>query len=214
MAQVKQRGAGSPPVERIVEAALRVIDAEGLPALTTVRLAQELGIFQSVIYRRVASRDALLGLVVEAVMAEVGQPSVDRDDWRAWLTDCALRLHRTWLRHPHATPLLRHGGAHPAIVQVMDGVFEVLLRASRDRQSLWAAAQAYLGYVLGTISLATAAAPDLRADELDAEQARAYPSLAAAQLTFLHGSRPAPEEQFLAGLDVVLDGLEQLLAAA
>lgn len=211
MAQVKQRGAGSPPVERIVDAALQLIDAEGLAALTTVRLAQELGIFQSVIYRRVSSRDALLGLVVEAVMAEVGEPTADRDDWRAWLTDCALRLHRAWLRHPNATPLLRHGGAHPATVRVLDDVFEVLLRACGDDHGLWSASRAYLGYVLGTISLATAAAPDLDADELDAEQARAYPSLARAQLVFLHGPRPDAEEQFLGGLGVVLNGLEPLL---
>lgn len=213
MNQVKQRGAGSPPVDEIVTAALRVIDAEGLSALTTVRLAAELEIFQSVIYRRVANREALLGLVVDAVMAEVSEPAADREDWRGWLTDCALGLHRAWLRHPNATPLLRHGGAHPSIVGVMDHVLEVLLRASDDRRGLWAASRAYLGYVLGTISLATAPAPDLEADELDPEQARAYPSLARAQLLFLHGKRPTPEEQFLAGLNVVLDGLEPLLGA-
>ena len=108
MTQVRQRGAGSPPVERIVAAALDVIDRDGLDGLTTVRLADELGIFQSVIYRRVASRDELLGLVVDAVMSEVGEPAADPDDWRAWLTDCAMRLHRAWLAHPHAAPLLRH----------------------------------------------------------------------------------------------------------
>src|SRR5687767_11018338 len=144
-------------------------------------------------------------------MAELAAPAVDRADWRDWLTDCALRLHRTWLRHPHATPLLRHGGAHPAILRVMDDVFDVLLRACDDQRGLWSASRAYLGYVLGTISLATAPAPELSPDELDAEQAEAYPSLARAQLVFLHGSRPDAEEQFLAGLAVVLDGLEPLL---
>jgi AcrR family transcriptional regulator len=205
--QVKQRGAGSPPLERVVEAALRLIDAEGLAAFSTVRLAEELGIYQSVIYRRVASRQALLGLVVEAVMAEVGEPTADRDDWRAWLTDCGLRLHRTWTQHPHVAPLLRHGGANPATMRVLDDVFEVLLRVAGDRQGVWAATQAYLGYVFGTISLAGSPSSELAADELGPEQAQGYPSLARAQLVFLHGPQPAAEDQFLAGLDVVLDGL-------
>ncbi len=212
MTAVVQRGKGSPPLERIVEAALQLIDAEGLEALTTVRLAQELGIFQSVIYRRVSSRDALLGLVVEAVMSEVRQPAADHDDWRAYLRECGQELHRVWLSHPHATPLLRHGGAHDAIVGLLDGVFDVLLRVAQGPR-LWAASQAYLGYVFGTIAATTAAGPDLPADELDGEQARRAPALARAQLMFLHGTRPDPEQLFLAGLDVVLDGLATLFGA-
>jgi AcrR family transcriptional regulator len=212
--QVKERGAGSPPLERIVEAALDLIDREGLAALTTVRLAQTLGIFQSVIYRRVASRDVLLGLVVEAVMSEVGEPAADRDDWMEWLTDCALRLHRTWLRHPQATPLLRHGGAHPATARLLDAIFDVLLRASNNNQELWTAARTYLAYVLGTIALTTAPGPELGPVELEGELARTYPSLARAQLLFLHGPRPDEEEAFLAGLRVVLDGLAALLGDA
>jgi AcrR family transcriptional regulator len=210
--QVKQRGTGTPAVEQLVEAALRVIDAEGLAALTTVRLAEELGIFQSVIYRRVPNRDALLGLVVEAVMAEVGDPTADPDDWRGWLTDCAVRLHRTWLRHPHATPLLRHGGAHPSTMRLLDGVLGVLQRQTAgDRDAFYAVTRAYLGYVFGTIAVTGATPSALPVDELDAEQAAAYPSLAKAQLTFLHGRRPTPERQFLAGLEVVLDGLAPLM---
>ena len=212
MEQVKQRGAGTPPVERIVEAALAVIDAHGLPALTTPRLAEELGIFQSVIYRRVANRDALLGLVVEAVMAEVGEPTADREDWRAWLADCGLRLHKAWLRHPNATPLLRHGGAHPAIVSVLDDVFSALLRVSEDPTVLRSASQAYLGYVLGTITLTTSPAPHEPAAELEPEQMRAYPSFVRAQSLLLRGPQQPLEAGFVAGLEVVLDGIALLLA--
>ncbi len=211
MTAVRQRGAGTPPVEHIVQAALGIVDADGLVALTTVRLAAELGIHQSVIYRRVSSRDALLGLVVDAVMREVDEPVADRDDWRAWLSGCALELHRAWLRHPHAAPLLRHGGAHAGIARVADGVLDVLLRASSRPQDLWAASQAYLGYVLGTVALTAAPAPAGPVVELTEEQAREHPSLARAQLVFLHGRRPDPEAQFLAGLAVVLDGLASLL---
>src|SRR5688572_24982316 len=92
-------GQGSPPVEAIVAAALRLLDEHGFAALTTRRLAVAMGIHQPTIYRRVADRDALLGLVADAIMAEAG--SLDRSaPWRTWLHDTGLRVRAAWRRHP------------------------------------------------------------------------------------------------------------------
>lgn len=209
--QVKQRGSGTPSVERIVAAALAVIDAEGLAGLTTPRLAAELGIFQSVIYRRVASRDALLGLVVDAVMSEVGAPTSDPEDWRAYLTDYAERLYGAWLRHPHAASLLRHGGAHPSIVRILDGVFAGLLRLTDDPAVLRAAGQAYLGYVFGTITLTTAEPSREPAAELDPEQMLAHSDFVRAQRLLASHPAASLEHAFVEGLDVVLDGIARLV---
>lgn len=212
--QLKTRGSGTPPVERIVEAALAVIDAEGLAGLTTPRLAAELGIFQSVIYRRVASRDALLGLVVDAVMSEVGEPTADPADWRAYLTDYAERLYATWLRHPHAASLLRHGGAHPSIVRIVDGVFAGLLQLTDRPAALRAAGQAYLGYVFGTITLTTAEPSTEPPAELDADQMRAHPDFVRAQRLLATHPAASLQQAFTEGLDVVLDGIALLVGRA
>jgi AcrR family transcriptional regulator len=56
---------------RIVEAALRVLEAEGADAVTMRRLAQELGAAPASLYRHVESREALMLLVGEAILADV-----------------------------------------------------------------------------------------------------------------------------------------------
>jgi AcrR family transcriptional regulator len=190
-------GAGSPPVDVIVAAALDLIDREGLTALTTRRLAAQLDTFQPAIYRRVADRDALLDLVADAVMAEAGLPDADPADWRAWLHECAVRVRAAWRRHPHAAPLMHHGGAHPAILQILSGIVDVMSNTF-DEADVPACLQVYLGYVFGTALL----------ESLGQEEQR-RPADSELRLTFERYAQitGSPEDAFLQGLDIVLDGL-------
>jgi hypothetical protein len=57
--------------ERIVTAALALIDAEGLHALSTRRLAAELGVSGPSLYNHVATKDELIDAVVDSVVAGV-----------------------------------------------------------------------------------------------------------------------------------------------
>ncbi|MEV7024427.1 TetR/AcrR family transcriptional regulator [Kitasatospora sp. NPDC093558] len=57
--------------ERIVAAALRLIDAEGLDALSTRRLATELSVSGPSLYNHFATKDDLLDAVVDTVIGEV-----------------------------------------------------------------------------------------------------------------------------------------------
>jgi len=57
--------------ERIVGAALALVDAEGLAALSTRRLAAELGVSGPSLYNHFATKDALLDAVVDHVVGEV-----------------------------------------------------------------------------------------------------------------------------------------------
>ncbi|MFJ9604841.1 TetR/AcrR family transcriptional regulator [Kitasatospora sp. NPDC101176] len=57
--------------ELIVAAALRLIDAEGLAALSTRRLATELSVSGPSLYNHVATKDELLDAVVDSVIGEV-----------------------------------------------------------------------------------------------------------------------------------------------
>lgn len=67
-----KRGRGRPSVgrERIVEAALGIIDAEGAEALSLRAVAQRFSSSTATIYRHVESRSELLGLVMEHILAE------------------------------------------------------------------------------------------------------------------------------------------------
>jgi len=54
-------------LERVVDAALEFIDANGLPGLTMRRLGEQLGVEAMALYRYVPSKEDLLDAVVEHV---------------------------------------------------------------------------------------------------------------------------------------------------
>lgn len=196
-------GEGSPPVEAIVAAALRLLDERGFAALTTRRLAVEMGIHQPTIYRRVADRDALLGLVADAIMAEAEPLDRGSLGWCDWLHETGMRVRRAWRDHPHAAPLLHYGGPHPAITRFLDDVVAVLRSAGLEGTELVASLQAYLGYVLGSVMLdsrgTSAATPS-------PVEATTSPDLQHLQQLVL-GVAASPELVFETGLELVLDGV-------
>jgi TetR/AcrR family tetracycline transcriptional repressor len=113
--------------ERIVDAALTLVDAEGLDALSMRRLGAELCMDPMAIYYYVPNKAALLDAVVEAVMAEIdlgvdnaSQSVEDR------LVRAALAYAEVLLRHSNALPLLLvRGPATPAAlapVELMIGI--------------------------------------------------------------------------------------------
>jgi AcrR family transcriptional regulator len=198
-------GQGSPPVEDIVAAALRLLDEQGFAALTTRRLASVMNIHQPTIYRRVADRDSLLGLVADAIMAEGGRLDRDALDWRDWLHATGMRVRAAWRRHPNAGPLLHYGGAHPAISRFLDDVVAVMRSAGLEGTELIGALQAYLGYVLGSVML------DGRGTHGAAPvpvEGSTFPDLQHLQLLVLQATE-TPEVVFETGLVLVLDGIAE-----
>ncbi len=99
--------------EAIVAAAIRLLDREGLAALSMRRLADELGAGAASLYWHVGSKDGLLDLVLDEIIGEgldqalaeitgAGQTSdPDPARWREQLKDVARAQRRTSLRHPY-----------------------------------------------------------------------------------------------------------------
>lgn len=89
-------------VESIVEAAVRIADAEGLEAVTMARVARELGFTTMSLYRHVASKDDLIQLMNDAAF-DIPIPSRDESagvTWRDTLTAWTREVRRHYLRHP------------------------------------------------------------------------------------------------------------------
>jgi AcrR family transcriptional regulator len=91
--------------EIVLTAALALVDAEGLDALTMRRLGQELGRDPMSLYRYAANRAALLDGVAETVLNELAIVT-DDPDWQAQLRKIAHDLRLLALRHPNVVPLL------------------------------------------------------------------------------------------------------------
>ncbi|WFE49099.1 TetR/AcrR family transcriptional regulator [Micromonospora sp. WMMD1155] len=91
-------------VSTIVDTAVRVADADGLAAVSMSRVAKELGAATMALYRYVGSKDELLLLMVDTGYGPPPGPPAPQDDWRAGLTRWAWAEHevlrrRTWLLH-------------------------------------------------------------------------------------------------------------------
>jgi len=95
------------PLDRtqVLAAALALVDARGLDALSMRRLGEVLGCDPMSIYRYTPNREALLDGVVELVMEELVIPT-DRQDWQQALRASAHDFRRLALAHPHVAPLL------------------------------------------------------------------------------------------------------------
>jgi AcrR family transcriptional regulator len=88
-------------VQRVVEMALRIADAEGLDALSMRRIAADLRSGTTSLYRYVTGRDELIDLMLDAAYGAEPPPALT-GDWRTDLAAVARRLRTAVLRHPWA----------------------------------------------------------------------------------------------------------------
>ena len=87
-------------IERIVDAAIEIADADGLAAVSMSRVAASFGFTTMSLYRYVTSKDDLILLMQEAASAvSVPDDSVERT-WREGLTAWVLALRAAYREHP------------------------------------------------------------------------------------------------------------------
>ncbi|MGK5636788.1 TetR/AcrR family transcriptional regulator C-terminal domain-containing protein [Streptomyces sp. URMC 126] len=98
--------------ERILDAAVELVDREGLKALTMRRLGAALGVEAMTLYHHVPNKDALLDGLVERVFAGAAPVDDAADGWRPWLRAYAGALRAALLRHPGVLPV---AAARPAV---------------------------------------------------------------------------------------------------
>jgi AcrR family transcriptional regulator len=95
--------------ERVVAAALALLDREGLDALSMRRLADELGVGTMSLYHYVTDKEDLAKAVIEVVLGECYQPRPD-EPWTDIARSIASGFRSAALAHPSAIKLLFRGG--------------------------------------------------------------------------------------------------------
>ncbi|MFJ9695322.1 TetR/AcrR family transcriptional regulator C-terminal domain-containing protein [Kitasatospora sp. NPDC101183] len=94
-------GGGELGRERIVEAAVRLADEEGLAALSMRRVATELGVATMSLYHHVPGKDELLRLMTGVCFAELPLPAAPPPGhWREGLEAVARLQWAIYRRHP------------------------------------------------------------------------------------------------------------------
>lgn len=195
--------------ERVLDAALAVLDREGLEALSMRRLGAELGVEAMSLYRYVPSKSALLDGLHERILAEVTPPPAART-WRGYVRHQAKALRRALLAHPNAVPLFAtRPAATAASLERLDAHLGVLREAGFSPLEALHVVQCVSALVVGHALWTTGDRTDTRAmitpyaalDRLRFANVRA----AAAALP-----RYDPEVEFARGLSAMLRGFARL----
>src|SRR5580698_10417201 len=93
--------------DRVVAEALAVISADGAAALSMRALAARLGVVPGAIYRHVRSKEQLLDLVVDGVLAETDTRVGSTLSWTEQVKTLAHRLRAVLEDHPGIAGLLK-----------------------------------------------------------------------------------------------------------
>jgi AcrR family transcriptional regulator len=113
---------------RIVDAAIELLDTEGLDALSMRRLAAHLGVGAPSLYWHIPSKERLLAIVLDEVMGQIELPA--EGSWDERLRQSALNSRRVFQSHPGAVPLLARGIAvGPNTLRLIEWTLGVLCDA-------------------------------------------------------------------------------------
>lgn len=205
---------------RVLAAGMAVADAGGIDGLTMRRLGEELGVEAMSLYRHVANKDDLLDGMIDEVFGEIVVPN-DGAEWKPAMRDRALSALAALTRHPWATVLmstrtspgqatLRHHNAVLGCLRSEGFSIELVAHAI-------SAIDAYLyGFAMQQRALpfeADRETAEVTEDFLAQFPAQDFPYLV--ELATEHIMKPGYDygDEFLFGLELVLDGLERALGS-
>lgn len=176
--------------EEVLDAALRLIDREGLAALTARRLGTELGVSAFTPYNYFDGRDGLLDAILEYALPG---PTGAEDDARPWqdrLQDALEAVHADLVKHPGALELLMtRSMAEPGLDRWRERIYGVLLSAGFDAGQSARAGSTLTSLVFGSVVFERFRArqhPAVERKRLLALPAKEFPSLRAIAGEYVH----------------------------
>ena len=213
---------------RIVDAAVRVADAEGLDAVSMGRVAAELGAAPMSLYRHVSAKEELLELMVDAAWGDSPGPPAPGEGWRAGLSRWAWAMRAAARHHPWAVRIPING---LPIMPREVAWFENALACLRDTGLTEARKASVIMLLAGYVrNLATTEADieaAVRTSGLDPSawmssyadllrrltDPQRFPALTKFIASGVFDAADEPDDEFIFGLDLILDGVEALIAA-
>lgn len=189
--------------DTVLRAALELVDAEGLKALSMRRLADVFGVTPMAVYNHVHDRADLLDGVADLVAREIVRPSI-RWGWRRRLRAVLQGTRAACLAHPEAIALLQNARAlTPALLAPAETALEALEEAGLRPAPARTAWAALIGLTFGHVAYELAGymrGPEAGGAALDADE---FPRVAA--------TAAVPpfdwDRAFDRALDALIDGL-------
>ncbi|MFL5767139.1 MAG: TetR/AcrR family transcriptional regulator [Actinomycetota bacterium] len=206
--------------ERILHAAVEVMDAEGIEAVTMRRIGRELGVEAMSLYNHVEDKASILDGICEVVMAEFVFPP-ETDDWEE-LARAGARAWRNLLRsHPNVIALFaerKHPMTSVAALRPMEFALDVFKRTGLSDDEVVRTFRVFGGYIMGFVLMeqgkmmsgvgdAQTPAPADVAALLDSNEVPSFVSLLP-QLVNCN-----TDENFDFGLELLIAGIRSRIAA-
>lgn len=203
--------------DRVVDAALRIADTDGIDGVSLRRIAATLDVTPMAIYRHVRDKGHLLDLMADRLLMELDPASPEASSWQEALRGVAASLLAIVQVHPAAPFLLSRPFVSPAALRVTETMLAILDRAGFGPSESVRLVQVLTGMILGpAIHRATySAAWRQSANDAEPEQAawtgmtaEDFPHLARVADQLLDW-RPGPEADELT-IELWVAGIEQL----
>jgi AcrR family transcriptional regulator len=197
----------------IVDAAVRIADAEGLDAVSIRRVAGDLGVRAMSLYTYIDRKEDLLALMRDRVNGEVLLGKDLPDGWREALSAIARRTRDVVMRHPWMVDIAAHAAAPgPNALRHVEESFTALrdldLSPQAAAEVLYAVDKFVLGHVVFEVSERSATeAREAAQPYIESLLATGeFPAVARRAAT--GGLNvPVSEDQFERGLAWLLDGI-------
>jgi AcrR family transcriptional regulator len=202
----------------IVKAATEILDAGGEDALTLQALTVRLATGYGAIYHHVADRNDLLAAATDRVIAGIVTDLVADAEPRQALRAVALDLFDAIDAHPWIGAQLTREPWRPALLDIYESISEQLQALEVPQRALSDSAGVLVNYILGVAGQNAANARALANSKMDrstflATVAAKWAQLDPAKYPSVHRARSQlrehdDREQFLAGIDLILAGIE------
>lgn len=204
--------------EAIVDAALRVLDRDGIDGVSMRRIAEELGTGPATLYWHVRNKDELFDLVLERVIGEIDPPEPDPSRWQEQLREMAHTMRAVMTSHRDlARVSLGRWPLGPNALRWLEWILTVTRGAGIPDRDAARVGFLFPLYVIGFVLDQDAAGPLPLAQGVTLEQMLGnvrdyfrsldahFPNIAAVADEIVGGDT---DERFEYGLDVLIAGLE------
>jgi TetR/AcrR family tetracycline transcriptional repressor len=197
--------------DKVIDAALALIDKSGTDALTMRSLAAAIGVTPMALYNHFSNKRDLLSAIAESVIC-AAEFDGGQADWRDRVHHCFALLRKLCLQHPGLPLILEFEGAAPASAFApMEVTLRALHEAGLDDVDSVRTYFLLVGFTLSQAAYQTRPIPDLELLELARTEriaGRGYKAIERLALP----ERWDFDASFAFGISLILKGIEAELA--
>jgi AcrR family transcriptional regulator len=214
--------------ERVLQAAVKIADEEGIESLTMRHLAEELGVEAMSLYYHVVNKEAILDGVVEAIVEEIEEAAggfevpTEVHDWKTAVRARILLARQVMLRHPWAPGVIEtRTNQSLAAVRYFEGLLGLLREGGFTydlaHHAMHALGSRALGFAQELFEPDDTNERDEGAAAMLGEMADQFPYIVAMLGEIAHDDPDSTlgwcddQVEFEFSLDLILDGLENHL---